>query len=355
MQITLECRAMFIRPINYYKLLGLNGVQLDKRLSKEEMTRIRTNLTNYLKLYFFNAEYFCIQRRWAYDFKQTNVFILRPHPDFIDDQIASAELGFKCKLNTKNQLEIIEPEVVSGPVNDEVEKSYRGVLGETGDFCLAETDREGLEFLNALPEVGADLALPLKGWQTYLDWRQKLAEKKANEFYEYKRFRAFRGGRQVEFFLKKPAVLEMIKGRLVGESIRVHTEVQEAPSDYSDKDESNRKPPQAVYEGLFRHIKTPHQAHNVRGKGNYQLRRNGAPKGTPEELIVTIVQDEDEDEGRSKYSVKDLPKKGFLRAAMEGELSAVDIQRKGLQRLVEHRGLNPRKGVSPEWHLVKPE
>jgi hypothetical protein len=330
---------MFIRPINYYKLLGLNGVQLDKRLSKDELMSMRTTLTNYLKRYFFNAGYFCIQRRWAYDFKQTNVFIIRPHPDFVDEQIEHSTLAFKCILNSNSQLEILESESVSGPVNEEVEQCFRGMLGETGNFCLAETDREGLEFLSSLPEVGADLAVPLKSWQTYLNWRQKLAEKKANEFYAYKNFRAFRGGRHVEFSLKHPAVLEMIKGRLVGESIRVHTEVQEVSPDCSDNEESNKKPPMAVFEGLFRNIKSPHQAHNVRGKGNYQLRKKGTPRGTPEELIITIIQDDDE--GRPRYSAKDIPNKGFLRAAMEGELSAVEIQRKGLKRLVEHRGLNP--------------
>jgi len=340
MKIAIELNEVFARSMDYYKLLGFAEIEKSEKFSKGNLDLARKQLTAYLAKMFFEADGFFIQRRWQYGTKQTSGFIIRPHPDNLEPCFAKSSLAFKCVLINDKHLEIVGPESYSGPILSDKELCYYGRLCSIERFSFNETDYEGLEFLKALPEMGADLTVPLNKWNKYLDWRQKLAEKKANEAYEYKSFKLRNNGYQIDFCLKNPDVLELIKGRLIGESLRVYTAVTEdVESDYSDYEENRTKQPKAVFEASFRTVKTPLRQHSAKGGGNYSFRRQGSPRGMPEELVVSIVQDDPND--RKKHSVENIPDCGFLRAAMEGELSAIDIQRNGLRRLAEFRSVNP--------------
>jgi hypothetical protein len=234
-------------------------------------------------------------------------------------------------------LVVCNAEAHSGEAIDGVEMRYPGswVIASRSLFGKGEpTDKEARDFLACLPEAGLDLSKPLQEWTTYLDWRQKLAERKANEGYAYRGFRIHSDGLTVGFQLAEPNVRELLKTRLSGESIRVFCGDKITTSDQGDE-----APPTPVLEGAFRSVDSKRQEPSVSGQGSYALRRNGKPKADAELLTLRVTIDAKDE--RSMAAIRDLAETGILKAAMEGELAAVDVQRHGLRRLAEFQSQNP--------------
>ncbi len=213
---------------------------------------------------------------------------------------------------------------MAGEINADIERVFEGTIALPSRYTGTISDSEALSFLKNLPETGSDLSLPLNQWSKYLDWRQKLAEEKANEEYPYTEWKKSDRGNQIEFLLKEPGVREKLKLRFVNESLRVCSTAD--------------APVKRGFQGEFKRIENPDRQESIRGRGNYHLRNFGDPKGTPEKLQISLAADSLFDEFTNQDPI---PKTGILRVVMEGELSAVDIQQNGLQRLAEHRGLNP--------------
>jgi len=337
MQILLDITPILSKPHPFYRLLGFEDSQEFREFSnatkqKESDLVLKKYLTNC----FIACRKFLVSRRWTYDVLPTSTFILRPLPEILENNSPEASLALVCTFNSQTQsLQIVDAESRTGDPVQEIESEFHGDLIPFSAWTLDTTDSEAISFLNDLPETGYDLRLPLKDWNFYLDWRQKLAEKKANEVYEYNDLKVNKRRGFVDFYLKDPQVLELIKTRLSGETVRVYTEVAER----SDENDTPSSAPKAVYEASFRMVKTPHYSASTRGRGNYQHRSKGKPKGEREQLIISLALPDEENPNR--YSTEDIPEHGYLRAAMEGELAAIDIQRNGLRRLAEYQSLNP--------------
>ncbi|CAA6677375.1 MULTISPECIES: DEAD/DEAH box helicase [unclassified Lentimonas] len=350
MKIALYLKALETQPRKFVSFLheeDQGPTEFSGKARQEEMLMLRQFVTECLLKPFI----FLIYRRWAYHTQQKSQFVLRPHPEALSGQFEHSRLALVCELDASNQLVVIGAEARSGDVVEHLERECLAQLVIPSSDPWASpitTDEAGLDFIQQLPEVGADIEKAIRSWTHYLDWRQKLAERKANELYTFKSSTVTARGSKVELTLEDPHVYEMIKNRLVGETIRLYTEdVREQlvadPNDESEdeEDRSRRTPPRAVFEGAFKSVRSVgNEQEATRGRGRYNLRRRGSPTGQPEMLRICI-EAENED-GAQTYDARDIPDRGLLQAAMEGELAAIDVQRNGLRRLAEFQSQNPQ-------------
>ena len=345
MNISLDLRALEETPKRFFQYVRDEGTHPESEFSGRTKGYEQSRLRDFIQQCLLIPKRCLICRRWAYQTQQTTEFLLRPSPDCMPEDFEDSTLAFVCRMNDDGTLEIIAGESRSGPADERFEKLFDGYLTIASHSIWEQkspTDEEGRLFLRYLPEVGADLNKPLAAWTNYLDWRQKLAEQKANERYAYRAFKAGRGQTFFDFHLTKPTVQELLKTRLSGETIRVFAS-DDTPGheqeERSDHMETRKRPLKAKFEGAFRSVRSAVEEHPTRGRGRYNLRHDGKPKGDPEELIVRLTVDPDDE--RQGFSISDMPDCGVLKAAMEGELAAVDVQRNGLKRLAEYQGLNP--------------
>jgi hypothetical protein len=344
MNIAIELRAVEATPKRFFQYLRDESAHPSGEFSGKSKEVEQSRLGSFLAECLVFPKACLIHRRWAYNTQQTTEFVIRPSPEHLSDKLANSSLALVCQMNDDGTLEVIDAESRSGPFDPNFEACYNGKLEPVMNsfiYVRAQTDQEGRRFLDNLPEVGVDLNKPLAAWTTYLDWRQKLAERKANESYAYSEFKIVGGRSNIDFYLTKPDVRELLKTRLSGETVRVFA-TDSTPSPEADENIElmDKKPPiKAAFEGEFRSIRSVGEENSIRGKGRYNLRHVGKPKGDAETLIVRLVIDPCDEQKSS--SVSDIPDSGVIKAAMEGELKAVDVQRNGLRRLSEFQGLNP--------------
>lgn len=353
MKIALNLKALESQPRKYVSLVRKNyqfSTEYSAISKQEELYLLRQFISECL----IAPRHFLIYRRWTYHTKQDSQFVVRPHPNSLTDFFEESRLALVCVLSATNSLEVIGAESQFGEVNVSLEHECRGQLFVPPDSLWASpetTDEEGITFIRQLPEVGADIETAIRKWTRYLDWRQKLAERKANELYTFKSSRVLAKGSKVELILEEPHVCEMIKSRLSGETVRLFTEdareqlIRDAKRETDDEDDSEGQkrhtPPKAVFEGVMKWVHPVHTNQEAtRGRGRYNLRRNGTPTGQPELLKLCI--EPELDDSASSYNPNDIPERGILQAAMEGELAAIDVQRNGLRRLAEYQSHNPR-------------
>ena len=344
MKIALDIHAVEETPKRFFQYLRDESAHPVGEFSGKSKDYEQRSLGRFIALCLLYPTSCLIHRRWAYHTKQTTEFVIRPSPDYLQNEFANSSIVFVCQLNEDGTLEVIAAESRSGSPDLNYETPYNGILEPVENsfiYVRAQTDEEGRKFLDNLPEVGADLNKPLAAWTTYLDWRQKLAERKANESYAYREFKIVGGRSNIDFYLTKPAVRELLKTRLSGETVRVFAS-DIMPSPEAEKSiglSDNKTPVKAAFEGEFRSIRSGGEENSTRGRGRYNLRQVGKPKGDSDPLIVRLIIDPCDEQ--KSCSVSDIPDSGVLKAAMEGELAAVDVQRNGLRRLAEFQGLNP--------------
>jgi hypothetical protein len=344
MIISLQLRAIEEKTKPYFQLLGCDSPYPAGEYSRKSFEHEGQQVAKYIWQCMLRPQKCLIYRQWTYETQPDIRFILRPSPDSLTEEFINSSLAFVCRLNDEGDLELCETESRTGE-GAEIEMLYKGdlVVAERSIFSRTpQTDNEGRAFLDSLPEAGLDLKKPLASWNTYLDWRQKLADRKANEGYAYRDFRLLKDGSSVDFFLTVPNVRELLKTRLSGETIRVFSTEppsESGPNSSPAPTETARRPPPTVFEGSFRSVRSIHNEHSIRGRGNYNLRKEGKPKGDPEPLVVRLTADADDE--KNKSAIHDIADCGILKAAMEGELAAVDVQRNGLRRLAEFKSLNP--------------
>lgn len=352
MKIALKLKALEDQPRKFVSLLSdqNNGAtEFSGKARKEELLKLQ----EFVQECFIKPPSFLIHRRWSYQTKQETQYILRPHPNLLDEPFENSRLAFICQLNGNNDLEVIGSEARVGEIVENLEHECTAnlVIPRESLWAPPETTCEnGLAYIKQLPEVGADINKAIQTWTHYLDWRQKLAERKANELYTFNASKVLNKGSKVELILEDKHVCEMIKSRLSGETIRLYTEdareqlEQEKRSadqqDFEEESHGRRSPPRAVFEGAFKWVHVDGNNHEAtRGRGRYNLRYKGSPTGKPEVLKICI-ETEDED-GTDSYGAGAIPQAGILKAAMEGELAAIDVQRNGLRRLAEFQSQNP--------------
>jgi hypothetical protein len=358
MKIALNLKALEEQPWKFAPLLreiDEGPTEFSARGKREEFSILK----QFVQQCLLQQRNCLIYRRWAYDTQQTSQFVLRPHPNNLSDQFEKSRLAFVCQIDESDSLKVIGAEARSGDPVEHLEQPCDAELVIPGNNAWAtpvSTDAAGIAFIKQLPEVDADFDKAASTWTHYLDWRQKLAERKANELYTFKASKVTARGKKVELILEDPHVCEMIKQRLNGETVRLYTEdareeLQDQEEREQDDDESRAKrtPPKAVFEGVFKWVyPEDSDQETTRGRGRYNLRRKGSPTGQPE-ILKLCVEAENDDE--NPYTASDIPEQGILKAAMEGELAAVDVQRNGLRRLAEFQSENPRL----RWWLFDPK
>lgn len=350
MKIALNFKALENQPRKFVSLLkeeNQGPTEFTGKARQEELSMLQ----QFVNDCFIKPPSFLIYRRWTYQTKQDTQFVLRPHPNSLDGSFEHSRLAFVCQINGNNELEVIAPEARSGEIvtDLEIECAAQLVIPRESLWAPRETtNEEGVAYLEQLPEVGADIDKAIQSWTHYLDWRQKLAERKANELYSFNSSKV--RGNKVELILTDKEVCEMIKNRLSGETVRLYTEdareqlEQEKrsadPQNCDEEPHERRSPPRAAFEGAFKWV---HPLDNnyeaTRGRGRYNLRHKGSPTGRPEVLKICI-ETEDQD-GTGSFDAGSIPQAGILKAAMEGELAAIDVQRNGLRRLAEFQSQNP--------------
>ncbi len=281
---------------------------------------------DYLTAYLLRPGSALVLKRWAYEGLQTSEFIVRPVPEILSDDKQTVSLALVCRLNLQTRvLDIVRPAVIHGETESTFEERFEGQISFPSAYGATACDSDGLDFLDHLPEVGADIEKSLRDWSRYLVWRQKLAEEKANQLYAYTEWNMGKRSGTFAFYLKELDIREKLKVRFMGESLR------------AAQTEDPRE--RAFFQGEFVGIETPNVPDPVRGRGHYHSREKSDPAAKQEKLVVTLSPSRDSDADSSAAAIR-IPSSGFLRLAMEGELAAVDIQQNGLQRLAEHRGLN---------------
>jgi len=207
----------------------------------------------------------------------------------------------------------------------EQERLYEGeILISDFHYTAGYCDQEAVDFLSELPEEAEDLQSQLASWREYLVWRLKFAEEKAKERYEFDDREISPNRKSVRFFLKEPAVLELLRNRFANEELKII-----GPSTVNQK-----KPAQGACDQV--RAENKHEDAPRSQASAHHSKRDGTPRGTPAELSVLIKFDDPISDERQ------IPEEGTLQLAMEGEISTLDVQLQGLARLGEGRAINPR-------------
>lgn len=240
MKITLNLKALEDQPRKYVSFLkeeDQGPTEFSGKARQEEFNMLQQFVNQCL----IQPPSCLIHRRWAYHTKQESQFVIRPHPDALSDFFEKSRLAFVCQLNDAGSLVVVGAEARSGDPIDNLEQECHAELVIPRESLWAPpetTDEEGLAFIQNLPEVGADIEKAISSWTHYLDWRQKLAERKANELYTFSSSKVTARGKKVELILEDPHVCEMIKQRLSGETVRLYTEDAREQLEANKEDES---------------------------------------------------------------------------------------------------------------------
>jgi hypothetical protein len=322
--LVIDPKQITDQPRAFIQILSPERASLEA--TKTNKWQDAQQVQDYLNAYLLRPGTALILRRWAYEGLQTSEFIVRPAPEILSANGQAVSLALVCRLNRQTRvLDIVRPAAINGDPDSTFEERFQGHISFPSAYGASACDSDGLDFLDHLPEAGADIDKSLRDWSRYLDWRQKLAEEKANQLYPYSEWSKGKRPGTFAFYLKEPDVREKLKIRFVGESLR------------AAQTEDPRE--RAFFQGEFSSIETPGVPDPTRGRGHYHSREKSDPVAKQEQLVVTLSLSRESDSD-STFAATRIPSSGFLRLAMEGELAAVDIQQNGLQRLAEHRGLN---------------
>lgn len=326
MHLILDPKSIADQPWQYFQ--ALFPEQATARLPAGQRNQCATQVFTYIERNLIDPGSAVILKRWAYAGQQISEFVVRPDPDVLASNEETVSLALICRFNAETKMmEVIRPAFVEGPLHPDLEFIFEGALSLRSTYSSASSDPDAIEFLNCLPEAGADIHEALRKWSKYLEWRQKLAEEKANIAYAYSEFQKADQGTAISFYLTEEAVREKLRKRFIGESLRA-TATEDAKA-------------RGLFQGEFRRIETVGGVKDaVLGRGNFHLRNKSDPSAPAEKQIITLAIPAESD-AATPFSFSAIPSPGFLRPAMEGELAAVDIQLNGLQRLAEFRGQNP--------------
>ncbi|NJK93377.1 MAG: AAA family ATPase [Blastochloris sp.] len=280
---------------------------------------------------------FGIRARVHFNEKETKHFLIRPFKP--EEEEIQSVLGFKVAVE-HNQLVVLSTVLFPDNQPSEQEQIFRGEICETAEpvnrvgpiSLTTHCDEEALEFLEELPMVAASLQNHLSGWKKYLEWRQRLAEEKANKTYPYKEAEVFNGGKVVRVLLQEKHSLELIKNRFQNESLKLVVE-----NERTSQIPPGKKP--VTLQGECQRVHSPeHRKESTRGRHGFHSRREGDPPAPNVSVWVEIKVPEEQQEGISD-KVND---EGLLLIDMSGELAQIAVQLDGLMRLAEGRAYNPR-------------
>jgi len=352
--------------INWQNLEGLarKSEVFLRSLFRDSSTDKQDLFIHYLDCYGLEQgaqKQFQVRRRIHYNEKDAEHFLIRPFRP--EKEEVQQVLGFKVAWE-HGQLVAISIVLFPHKLPSSQEDVFEGEIQwdnrrftDANDIFAPKCDDEANKFLEGLPQLADSLISHLSDWKKYLEWRQRLAEEKANKTYPYAEAEVLPGGKVVRVLLEEKYPLELLKNRFQNESLKLVVENEKGsflpPS----------KKPLSLQGECYRVHSPEHRKESTRGRHGYHSRREGDPPAPKVSVWVEIKVSEDQQEGIEGK----LKNEGLLNIDMTGELAQLDVQLDGLKRLGEDRAYNPRLSTwmfnvqnaqlpaeeIPNWHAVR--
>jgi hypothetical protein len=200
--------------------------------------------------------------------------------------------------------------------------------------------------LMEVPHFALSTPERLTEWRKFLDWREKLTEENSKHRYPYGEWELLPDRKSVRFYLRGQVQIDLLKLRFQGQALLAYPPTR-AIKPY--KSDAPAVVPKSSTRGgagsAFRTIRALGDDQNRQaGSGGWRHRRKPGtdePPAPQQETGVELLLNKDLKERLNRGEEDDLfPEEGELAVDVTGELSTIQNQRNGIDRLGQGRAIN---------------